>query len=224
MNRSLRLLLIASSLWYLGEGLLGPLFAVFAERVGGDVFDITSAWATYLIVCGLAYPIVGRLVNQSRWKFRVITIGYALNTVCTFSYLLVTTPHQLLLVQLGLGLAEAISTPSWDAYFASELSERDDTFAWGIASGHTQVVSGIAIAVGGMIAKWGSFHALFITMGCISLLASSPSVVNSNRPVVLMSSRPTATQRAWVKRGKWSNTVGRPSGSLRVHISPSGLL
>ena len=33
-------------------------------------------------------------------------------------------------------------------------------------------MSGIAIAVGGMIAKWGSFHALFITMGCISLLAT----------------------------------------------------
>ncbi len=172
MNRTVRLLLIASSLWYLSEGLLGPLFAVFAQRIGGDVFDITSAWAAYLIVCGLAYPIVGRLVNQSRWKFRVITVGYAMHTVCTFCYLFVHTPQQLLVVQVGLGLAEAISTPSWDAYFASELTERDDTFAWGIASGHTQIVSGIAIAIGGMIAKWGSFQALFITMGCISLLAT----------------------------------------------------
>src|SRR5574337_169566 len=33
-------------------------------------------------------------------------------------------------------------------------------------------------------------------LGCINAFASSPSVVNSSRPVVLMSSRPTATQRA----------------------------
>lgn len=172
MNRPMKLLLVASSLWYFSEGLLGPLFAVFAQGVGGDIFDITSAWAAYLIVCGIAYPIVGRLVNKSRWKFRVITIGYALNTTCTFAYLLVTNTHQLLVVQVGLGLAEALSTPSWDAYYASQLAEADDTFAWGIASGHTQFISGIAIAVGGAIAHLVSFRALFMTMGVISFLAT----------------------------------------------------
>jgi hypothetical protein len=75
-------------------------------------------------------------------------------------------------VQVGLGLAEAISTPSWDAFFATQLSETDDTFAWGIASGHTQFISGIAIAIGGLIAEFVSFQALFVVMGCISLLAT----------------------------------------------------
>jgi MFS family permease len=168
----MRLLLLASSLWFFSEGLLGPLFAVFSEQIGGDVLDITAAWATYLIVSGIAYPVVGRILNRSRWKFRMIAVGYALNTVFTFAYLLVGNAHQLLIVQVGLGLAEAISTPSWDAYFASHLSEKDDTFAWGIASGHTQVISGLAIAIGGVIAEFVSFQALFLTMACISLLAT----------------------------------------------------
>ncbi len=172
MNSATRLLLLASSLWYFSEGLLGPLFAVFTERVGGDMLDITTAWAVYLIVCGIAYPIVGRLVNRSRWKFRVIAIGYAVNTVFTFSYLLVHDTTHLLLVQVGLGIAEAISTPSWDAFFASQLSEKDDTFAWGIATGHSQFISGVAILIGGLIAKFISFQALFITMGTINLLAT----------------------------------------------------
>lgn len=43
MTRPVRLLLIASSLWYFSEGLLGPLFAVFSEQIGGDVLDITAA-------------------------------------------------------------------------------------------------------------------------------------------------------------------------------------
>ncbi|MNC94902.1 hypothetical protein D3C83_118830 [compost metagenome] len=55
-------------------------------------------------------------------------------------------------------------------------------------------------------------------------LASSPSVVSSSNPVVLMSRRPTATQRAFLISGRWSKTVGRPSGSERVVSSPSGLL
>lgn len=172
VSRPLRLLLIASSLWYLSEGLLGPLFAVFAQQVGGDIFDISTAWAAYLIVCGLAYPITGRLVNRTRWKFRIIAVGYALHTLCTFGYLLVRDTHHLLLVQVGLGIAEAIATPSWDAFFASELRETDDTFAWGIVGGHTQFIGGVAIALGGLLAKYVSFHALFVTMGCISLAAT----------------------------------------------------
>src|SRR4249919_4145813 len=60
--------------------------------------------------------------------------------------------------------------------------------------------------------------------GCISALASSPSVVSSSRPVVLMSRRPIAIQRAPLSIGSDSNTVGRPSGSSRVVTSPSGLL
>ena len=124
------------------------------------------------IVSGIAYPVVGRILNRSRWKFRMIAVGYALNTIFTFAYLLVGNTHQLLIVQVGLGLAEAISTPSWDAFFATQLSETDDTFAWGIASGHTQFISGVAIAIGGLIAEFVSFQALFLTMGCISLLAT----------------------------------------------------
>lgn len=172
MNTPLKLLLVASSLWYFSEGLLGPLFAVFSEQVGGDLLDITAAWAAYLIVSGLAYPLVGRLLNGSRWKFRMIAVGYGLNTLFTFAYLLVHDTTSLLLVQVGLGLAEAVSTPSWDAFFASRLAERDDTFAWGIAGGHTQFISGIAILVGGLIANFISFQALFVVMGCLNLVAT----------------------------------------------------
>ena len=172
MTGPTKLLLLASSLWYFSEGLLGPLFAVFTQRIGGDVLDISTAWATYLIVSGLAYPVVGRLINKSKWKFRSIVVGYALYTLCTFGYLLVTDTHRLLVVQIGLGLAEAISTPAWDAFYASQLTEKDDTFAWGIASGHTHFIAGIAIAVGGLIAKFVSFDALFITMGTMGLIGT----------------------------------------------------
>ena len=52
--------------------------------------------------------------------------------------------------------------------------------------------------------------------------ASSPSLVSSNNPSVLMSSRPIDTTR-----GSWErslpNTVGRPSGSWFETTSPPGL-
>ena len=172
MSRTTKWLLVASSLWYFGEGLFGPLFAVFSEKVGGDLLDITWAWALYLIITGIAYVAIGRIFNRSKWKYHLIVVGYGLNTLFTFAYLLVEDTTSLLLVQAGLGLAEAICTPSWDALFASDMEEQDNTFLWGIANGHTHFVSGVAIAVGGLIAYHFSFETLFILMGCIQLIAT----------------------------------------------------
>ncbi|MCC6432151.1 MAG: hypothetical protein IT354_14675, partial [Gemmatimonadaceae bacterium] len=42
--------------------------------------------------------------------------------------------------------------------------------------GHTQLISGVAIAIGGLIAKFVSFHALFVTMGLISLAATAVQI------------------------------------------------
>ena len=47
LTKTTKILLIASSLWYFGEGLFGPLFAIYAEKIGGDLLDITWAWAFY---------------------------------------------------------------------------------------------------------------------------------------------------------------------------------
>ena len=55
-------------------------------------------------------------------------------------------------------------------------------------------------------------------------LASSPDeVVNSSRPLVLKSRRPTLIQRPLFMRGSASKTLARFSGSSRETISPSGL-
>jgi hypothetical protein len=52
------------------------------------------------------------------------------------------------------------------------MDDTNDTFVWGIANGQSFFVSGIAVAIGGLIANYISFEALFILMGCIQLIAT----------------------------------------------------
>ncbi len=172
MTKTVKILLVASSLWYFGEGLFGPLFAVFTEKVGGDLLDITWAWSAYLIATGLMYFLVGRSLQNSKYKEEVMVIGYALNTVFTFSYLMVDSVVTLFIVQVGLGMAESLSTPIWDSLFADDLEDKDNTFLWSIATGHTHFVTGIAVAIGGLITYYISFHVLFIVMGVIQAMAT----------------------------------------------------
>jgi len=43
LSKTTRILLIADMLWIFGEGMLGPFFAVFTQRIGGDPLEIAGA-------------------------------------------------------------------------------------------------------------------------------------------------------------------------------------
>lgn len=171
-----RLLLWSSNLWALGEGMLGPLFAVFAQRIGGNVLEVTWAWAIYLGMTGALTIAVGR-VSDRIWQWcgreRLMVAGYALNALCTFSYLLVDTTTKLFIVQAGLGVALALSNPTWSALYARySPGEHEAGASWGLAAGAQRLILAAAIIVGGYIVSHFSFDVLFIAMGTIQVIAT----------------------------------------------------
>jgi len=172
MKLQSRLLLFSSYLWELGEGMLGPLFAIFSQRVGGDVFDITIAWSAFLIATGVFIIIIGEISDKvSKEKFLVT--GYALNALLTFGYLLVHTQTELLIIQVGLGFATALATPTWDALYSIYEDKGEAGFLWSLDSGGKDIVTGIAILIGGYVLVHFSFTTLFIIMGCIQVAATA---------------------------------------------------
>lgn len=176
MHRKERLLLWSSNLWSLGEGMLGPLFAVFAQRIGGSITDITWAWALYLGMTG-ALTIVAGGVSDRIWQWcgreRLLVAGYALNALCTFGYVFVSTPTHLFLVQAGLGVSLALSIPTWSALYARySPGEAKAGYTWGLVAGEQRLILAIAILVGGYIVDHYSFTALFLTMGTIQVIAT----------------------------------------------------
>lgn len=166
-----RILLYADNAWYFGEGMLGPLFAVFTERIGGDVLEISWAWALYLLIGGLLIVWIGK-VSDHVSKKKLLVTGYFLNAICTFGYLLVSSPLHLFMVQAGLGVAVALATPTWNALYTSYENKRLKGTAWGISDGQAKIFTGIAIIIGGLIVAFTSFTTLFVVMGIVQLVAS----------------------------------------------------
>lgn len=171
MNKKIKSLLYGGNLWNFAEGMFGPLLAVFTERIGGDILDITSAWAVYLLVTGVLTIFIGKLSDKSD-KARIMIFGYALNAFFTFAYLLVDSSLKLFVVQAGLGIATALATPTWNALYAEYEDKKKEGLEWGLASGAANIVTGIAIIIGGIILHYTSFETLFIIMGSIQLLAT----------------------------------------------------
>lgn len=172
LPREIRSLLLGGNIWYFGEGLLGPLFAVFTQRVGGDILEISWAWAIYLIVFGVLTIVFGKISDKYS-KEKIMLMGYGLNALVTFAYIFVSSPIHLFIVQAGLGVAAALATPTWDALYDKYSGDgSSDGTLWGIADGLPKIATGIAVVIGGLIVTKASFTILFVMMGIIQVIAT----------------------------------------------------
>ncbi|OGY89638.1 MAG: MFS transporter [Candidatus Komeilibacteria bacterium RIFCSPLOWO2_01_FULL_45_10] len=171
MNSKGKILLWSSNLWNFGDGMLGPLFAVFAEKIGGNILDIAWAWAAYLVSTGVFVIVVGNISDKFS-KEKIVVLGFGLNAVLTFCYLLISSPAQLLMLQIGLGLAVALANPTWYALYAQYSPHKAAGYHWGLADGEARILAGLAVILGGLIVEFISFQALFILMGTIQIIAT----------------------------------------------------
>ena len=51
-------------------------------------------------------------------------------------------------------------------------TKKHDGYIWGLAGGESQIITGCAIIIGGLIINFFSFKILFITMGTIQAIAT----------------------------------------------------
>lgn len=172
LSKGSKVLLIGGGLWYFGEGMFGPMIAVFTAQVGGDIFNISWAWSTYLLMYGVLSIFIGYYSDKMFDKATLMVMGYAVNTVFTFGYLLVHDPMSLLIVQAGLGVAAALATPTWNALFDELSASNVDGFAWGMSEAVASIVTAISILIGGYLITKTSFQTLFIVMGSIQVVAT----------------------------------------------------
>ncbi len=172
LTHKAKILLYASNIWYLGEGMLGPLVAVLTERVGGDILDISWAFAIYLGFTGIFTILIGKISDRGHIQEKLMVAGYALNAVFTFGYLLVDSTTSLFIVQAGLGLASALATPTWEALYAKYEDKKYAGYSWGLAEGEASLITAVAILIGGSIVEFASFDLLFVVMGSIQVIAT----------------------------------------------------
>lgn len=173
-NKVEKNLLWGSNFLAFGQGMLGPLLAVFATRIGGDILDVSWAWAIYLIVTGSLMVVIGKWADRSLMsQRRLMVYGYGLSAIFSFCYLLVSSPAQLFLVQAGQGMALALLEPTWASLYARYENKDHGGLTWGLAYGEWYFITGIAILVGGFIVSAYSFEVLFITMGTLSAFATA---------------------------------------------------
>ncbi len=170
MRTQLKILNLVSGMYLLAAGMLGPIYAVFVQEIGGGTFTAGAAYGVYTIAAGIMIYIMSRIEDRIDHQEKLITFGYALSTIGFLGYLLVQKPVHLFLVQTIIGLAAAIRIPAFDSYYSKNLDKGKFASEWGIWESMSWIVAGISAIVGGAVASLLSFHTLFIAMAIVSFI------------------------------------------------------
>jgi MFS family permease len=169
VNKSLKVLFLLNSIFVFASNLLGPLYVIYVQGIDSKIITISISWATLTLSTVVFMFLMSKLGDKVKEKEFLLAGGFLVRALSWIGYIFVHNIYALLMVQVLLGLGEALGTPAWGVIFAKHLDgskEIMDYSSWNMLS---NVIAAGAVIVGGVVVSTFGFTILFISM---SLLAS----------------------------------------------------
>ncbi|MFH1769806.1 MAG: MFS transporter [Parcubacteria group bacterium] len=172
ISRTLKVLFFYNSIFMFAAKLLGPLYAIFVGGIGGSVMMVSVSWAVFIGSATFFSIIIARIGDRIRHKRKLLAMGYLVSAIAWFGYLFVGSITGLLIVQIILGLGDALAIPSFDTIFAEHIDKKIDVREYADWNIILNIAVMIGTLVGGLIVTRFGFDHLFTVMGVLALLAS----------------------------------------------------
>lgn len=183
MNKALKLLLLSESLIILSAAMLGPIYALYVEAIGGGILEASWAVGTYSFVTGIVLYAFSKFEDKMKEKELALVLGYFILGIGYFSYLLVHSISTLLITQVILGLGSAIYVPAYDGLYSIHLNRRKAASQWGTWEMMANIITAVGAILGGILAAFFGFPIIFIAMG---LLCWVSALIIWNQPRKLL--------------------------------------
>lgn len=169
LNRAIRILLISNSIVLIAGYMLGPIYALFVERIGGDLMDASIAGGLFSLAAGLVTLVSGKYSDKLRRPEYVVMIGYTIMAVGFLLYLWVDSITFLFIVQVIIGMGEAIYSPAFDAVYSKHLALSRSGRQWGAWESMNYFTAFAGAIIGGLLVTRFSFDILFVVMAGLCL-------------------------------------------------------
>ncbi|MFH1611636.1 MAG: MFS transporter [Patescibacteria group bacterium] len=166
-NKALRILLSTNAMILTAAAMLGPIYALFVERVGGDLMDASIAGGIFAFVAGLTTLVSGKYSDKIKENELIVVLGYVIMGVGFLLYFWVSSIVFLFIVQAIIGLGEAIYSPAFDAVYSKHLDGHKSGTQWGAWESMNYFTTAVgAVAGGGLVTLFG-FQTLFVIMAML---------------------------------------------------------
>lgn len=177
VNRVIKFFIISDLLLFGGWGLIAPIFALFiVARIGGaDAIIVGLAAAVYWIVKSLLQIPIALYLDETQGEkddFYALLLGLILAGFTAMAFLLVRSIAGLLVVEILHAVAFAFYVPAWSAIFSRHLDKERYAFEWSLNSATLGVASGVTALIGGALAKFLGFEAVFVSVAVLSFASA----------------------------------------------------
>ncbi|MFA5889271.1 MAG: MFS transporter [Candidatus Paceibacterota bacterium] len=176
MKNGLKVLLYSDGFANLALGMIGPIYAIFVEQIGGDILDASWAYFTYMFTSGVVMYLISKWEDRSKHKEKLVFYGYLLTSLGCLLYIFVYNQTTLLITQVILGLSMAILSPVFDSVYSHYVIKKEEASNWGIWEAMNYMVAAVAAIIGGYIANTFGFKILFLIMFLVSVLGTIKSL------------------------------------------------
>ena len=165
------MLLAENILFEFGAGLYGPIYAIYAEKIGGTILTAGIAWSIFLIVLGVFGFVTAKFIDNLSLKKVAITTS-VVHAVLILSYVFVSHVWQLYVLQFLIGIVGALNFPAWDAWFTNMQDENKKGASFSLMHATNNIGRGLAAIVGSSIAFFLGFKMLFLVSALFVLISS----------------------------------------------------
>ncbi|NOZ80634.1 MAG: MFS transporter [DPANN group archaeon] len=171
-NRALRILLVTNGLVLLAGAMLGPIYALFVEHIGGDLLDASLTGGFFALAAGVTTLVAGRFADKKKRDELIVAFGYAVMGIGFLLYLFVDSIWSLFGVQILVGFAEAFYSPAFDALYSKHITKRKAGREWGAWESMNYFSIAVGAVLGGLIASNLGFDAIFLFMSALCFLSA----------------------------------------------------
>ncbi|MBN2307109.1 MFS transporter [Candidatus Peregrinibacteria bacterium] len=167
-NKALKILLATNALILLAAAMLAPIYAIFVEEIGGDLLDASIAGFLFAVSAGLATLFSGKVSDKIRHSDHVMMLGYGMMGLGFFLFLFVHSITTLFIIQILIGMGEAIYSPAFDKLYSEHLDRGQYGVEWGTWESMYYFTTAFGALIGGLLVTNFGFPALFLSMAFLS--------------------------------------------------------
>ncbi len=177
VNRLVKYFIISDLVFWSGWGMMSPVFSVFIVQQipGATLVTVGIAAATYWITRSvIQLPLASFLDRTDGEKddFYALIVGLIIASLSAFAFVLVQTAGGVYIVEALHAAGLALYAVSWQSIFSRHLDKDRVSFDWALDSTAIGIATGVSGLVGGIVASWLGFSAVFVSVGVLSAVSA----------------------------------------------------
>jgi MFS family permease len=172
MNKALRIIILANTIFCFAGALFAPLYAIFVQQITSNIIHIGASLSVFCFTTALLTFILCRVGDRLKEKEFLLIVGFLIRAVAWIYYIFIRSVWQIYLIHLILAFGEAFGSPAFTALFSSHLDKGRHFKDWGYWISISLIISGIASFLGSVLVKNYGFKPLFAFMALLAIVSS----------------------------------------------------